>query len=277
MKKLLLLSTLASAALAFAAAGPETVRWLILGAGHWNARQFDHVFSDAGIEWTGFDRNCQDPMKCIQGDFNSVEDLQNLLKDNWYDVIYFDDGTVKFIKWEKQHLEALAKKLKKPGLLLIPYDSNSNFPIYIMGAEGYKNEDKAPQLYWEIIHNVDMNNKKLSYDNQNIFKNGFYGSRVAFSGYGIQSLASKIERDLQDTGIDLLKKIFNKYATMYTNYKMPYPPVSRVTFRIDDYFVALNIDDDEKIQDKEEVIKNAYDKFVLEYLKKTKKPLYELE
>lgn len=100
----------------------KTARWLIFGANENNKEVLDNAFSQTHVAWYGFDEVCQGSKFFIKGNFNELKDLESLT-DNFYDVIYFDQSTAKFLEWTNQHLEILKRKLKNPGLLLIPIDT----------------------------------------------------------------------------------------------------------------------------------------------------------
>lgn len=114
----------------FGAASPEPAhRWLILGASDRNQPSFDEIFQNTGVQWEGLDNDCppgaargEKVGKIICSDFNDERDLERL-SDNTYSVIYFDWSTAKFSNWNRAHLQILSKKLKDPGLLLIPRES----------------------------------------------------------------------------------------------------------------------------------------------------------
>jgi hypothetical protein len=301
VKKLFLFSTLVGAALGYAAADPEPIQWLILGANQWNAPRFDQEFLGSGIQWTGFDLLCLDSTKCIKGDFNSEEDLEKLLKDNWYDVIYFDGSTAKYIDWNKNHLEIITKKLKDPGLLLIPVTGNGFIEpsSIIAGQEGSDNPEKAAEMFWRSVfrkmvanaQTVDQKKRVAqrisAINNQNIFVNGSNALTPISESPEDRPLTKSIRLGMRSKGLNLLKRVFNNNAILIKNpadksiTETSYPPMGKPLFKETIFYVGLhsNKDDTDTTEDEKrtETIKNTYKKMIFDKLMKDKHLAPELD
>lgn len=138
----------------------DPLEYLIFGAGieGIDVESWNDYFKDKNAHWIGYTIGVEGN-KCINGDFNSTNDLDSKLIDGFYDVIMFDWSTAKFINWNEDILKILRKKLKDNGTLLIPLESGIEIDsTTVPKISEYNN---LHHWYYENFHRERIIQRKL--------------------------------------------------------------------------------------------------------------------